>query len=83
MAAGGSAAAAAAAGSAATSQQPLLTYWDRNPPYAAVALAAAAGVEVPHAADPKATKETLAKLQFPSGCVARRGPVRLCARRAS
>lgn len=63
--------AAAAAASAAGSQieQPQLTYWDRQPPYAAVALAHEAKVDLQHAADPKATKETIAKLQFSNGCV--------------
>lgn len=50
--------------------QAQLTYWDRNPPYAAIALAQEAGVALEHAADPKATKETIAKLQFANGCVA-------------
>jgi hypothetical protein len=45
-----------------------LTYWDRNPPYAVIALAQEASIDLPHAADPKATKETTAKLQFPTGC---------------
>lgn len=49
--------------------QPQLTYWDRTPPYAAIALAQEAGVELQHAADPKATKETITKLQFANGCV--------------
>lgn len=50
--------------------QAQVTYWDRNPPYAAIALAQEAGVALEHAADPKATKETIAKLQFANGCVA-------------
>ena len=56
----------------AASQQPLLTYWDRTPPYAAIALAQEAKVDLQHAADPKATKETVATLQFSNGCVAGR-----------
>jgi hypothetical protein len=55
---------------AASQIQAQLTYWDRNPPYAAIALAQEAGVALEHAADPKATKETIAKLQFANGCVA-------------
>jgi hypothetical protein len=62
--------AAAAAPAAGHMQQPSLTYWDRNPPYAAIALAQEAGVELQHAACPKATKETIAKLEFANGCVA-------------
>jgi hypothetical protein len=62
--------AAAAAPAAGQMQQPSLTYWDRNPPYAAIALAEQAGVELQHAACPKATKETIAKLEFANGCVA-------------
>lgn len=50
-------------------EQPQLTYWERNPPYAALALAQEAKVDLQHAADPKATKETIAKLQFSIGCV--------------
>jgi hypothetical protein len=56
---------AAAAGS---QQQPVLTYWDRNPPFAAVALAQQANLALQHAADPKATNKTIATLKFPSGC---------------
>lgn len=59
------AAAATAAGSVAA--QPQLTYWDRQPPYAAIALAQEAGVDLHHAADPHATKETIASLQFSNG----------------
>jgi hypothetical protein len=48
---------------------PLLTYWDRAPPFACVALSKYAGVELKHEADPKATKETVPTLQFDGGCV--------------
>lgn len=57
------------AAAAAAAASPLLTYWDRTPPYAAIALAEAANVSLSHAADPKGTKETITKLQFPSGYV--------------
>ncbi|PNW76392.1 hypothetical protein CHLRE_11g467547v5 [Chlamydomonas reinhardtii] len=39
-----------------------LTFWDRNPPYAAVALARLANVPVAATHDPKATKETVPTL---------------------
>ena len=48
----------------------MLTFWDRQPPLAALALAQHAGVPLSHEADPKATKETVAKMTFPSGWVA-------------
>lgn len=60
---------AAAAPAAGLGAEPMLTYWERNPPYAAIALAQEAKVELQHAADPKATKETITKLQFPNGYV--------------
>lgn len=56
-----------AAAAAAQSPQPVLTYWDRNPPYAAIALAKHAGVDLKHEADPKATNKTVATLRFESG----------------
>uniref|UniRef100_A0A383W857 glutamate--tRNA ligase n=1 Tax=Tetradesmus obliquus TaxID=3088 RepID=A0A383W857_TETOB len=55
------------AAAASSQQQPVLTYWDRNPPFAAVALAQAANVALQHAADLKATNKTNATLKFPSG----------------
>lgn len=51
----------------AASAQPTLTYWDRQPPFAAVALAKHANVAVKHESDPKATKQTIPTLSFPSG----------------
>jgi glutamyl-tRNA synthetase len=51
----------------APSEEPTLTYWDRQPPLAALALAQHADVPLKHEADPKATKETVATLTFPSG----------------
>ncbi len=62
----------------ATMADPKLTYWERNPPYAAVALAALANVPVNNVADPKATKETVPALQFASGCASRRSARRCC-----
>jgi hypothetical protein len=56
------------AAAASSQQQPVLTYWDRNPPFAAVALAQHANVALQHAADPKATNKSIATLKFPSGC---------------
>eukprot|EP00775_Hariotina_reticulata_P007441 gene7441-7651_t len=47
--------------------QPSLSYWERNPPYAAVAVALYANVPLEHAADPKGTKATIPTLKFPSG----------------
>lgn len=44
-----------------------LTYWERQPPFAALALGKYAGVGLQHAADPKATKETVPTLRFPGG----------------
>ena len=58
------AAAAAPAAAAAAAAGALLTYWDRNPPYAAIALAKHAGVDLKHEADPKATNKTVATLRF-------------------
>eukprot|EP00882_Tetradesmus_deserticola_P022908 GHRQ01024902.1.p1 GENE.GHRQ01024902.1~~GHRQ01024902.1.p1 ORF type:complete len:295 (-),score=11.31 GHRQ01024902.1:452-1336(-) len=55
------------AAAASSQQQPVLTYWDRNPPFAAVALAQHANLALQHAADPKATNKTTATLKFPSG----------------
>lgn len=48
-------------------EQPVLTYWERQPPLAALALAKHADVQLKHEADPKATKETVPTLTFPSG----------------
>ncbi len=48
--------------------QPALSYWERNPPYAALALAAHLGLELPHAADAKARKGTPHTLAFAGGC---------------
>lgn len=48
-----------------------LSYWERNPPFAAVAFAKLLGVDLNHAADPKGTKETVATLRFSSGWVHR------------
>jgi hypothetical protein len=39
-----------------------LTFWDRNPPYAAVAVARLGDVPVSPTPDPKATKETVPTL---------------------
>jgi glutamyl-tRNA synthetase len=47
--------------------EPVLTYWERQPPLAAVALAKHANVSLKHEADPKATKETVPTLKFSSG----------------
>ena len=52
---------------AASAPQPTLTYWDRQPPFAALALAKHAHVDLSHEADPKATKETVPTLAFDSG----------------
>jgi hypothetical protein len=46
-----------------------LSYWDRAPPLAALALAAHAGLPLEHGPDPKATNKTIPKLTFASGCV--------------
>jgi len=51
----------------AAAAQPTLTYWDRQPPLAAVALAKHTNVDLKHTADPKATKETIPTLRFASG----------------
>jgi len=48
--------------------QPHLSYWERNPPYAAVAIALYAKLPLEHPADPKGTKATPPTLKFPSGC---------------
>lgn len=53
----------------AATQQPQLTYWERNPPYAAVALAHQAKVDLQHGADPKGTNKSIPTLKFVSGCV--------------
>jgi hypothetical protein len=62
-----SAAAAASAAAGGDAQLPQLSYWEKTPPFAAVAMAGAAGVQLPHGADPKATNKTITKLQFPGG----------------
>lgn len=54
---------------AAISPPPKLTFWERNVPYAAMASAKIAGTVLEVHPDPKATKETIATLAFPSGCV--------------
>lgn len=46
---------------------PKLTYWERNPPYAAIALSFQAGVALEHAADPKATNKSVPTLKFAAG----------------
>ena len=51
----------------ASDDQPLLTYWDRNAPFGAVAVARFANTHLKHAAEPKGTKETVPTLKFPSG----------------
>ncbi|KAI8476061.1 MAG: tRNA synthetases class I, catalytic domain-containing protein [Monoraphidium minutum] len=51
----------------ASSAEPTLTYWERQPPLAGVALAKHANVPLKHEADPKATKETVPTLKFPTG----------------
>jgi glutamyl-tRNA synthetase len=44
-----------------------LTYWERNPPFAAIGAASLAKVLLPHEADPKATKETVPTITFSTG----------------
>eukprot|EP00878_Enallax_costatus_P010415 GHUV01010871.1.p1 GENE.GHUV01010871.1~~GHUV01010871.1.p1 ORF type:complete len:501 (+),score=123.71 GHUV01010871.1:69-1571(+) len=51
----------------AAAEQPQLSYWERNPPYAAVALAHQANVPLKHAADPKGTNKSIPTLKFASG----------------
>lgn len=46
---------------------PLLTFWERNPPFAALAAAKLSGAVIDAKPDPKATKDTIATLTFPSG----------------
>lgn len=46
---------------------PSLTFWDRNPPYAAVAAAKLAGTALDVKPDLKATKDYVATLTFPTG----------------
>ena len=46
---------------------PELTFWERNPPFAALAAAKLAGASVSAKPDPKATKDTVATLTFASG----------------
>ncbi|KAF8056743.1 glutamate--tRNA ligase [Scenedesmus sp. PABB004] len=60
-------AAAAEAAAAAGAAGPRLAYWDRAPPYAAVALAGLAGLDLQHGADPAATNKTVPALRFPGG----------------
>jgi glutamyl-tRNA synthetase len=43
------------------------TYWERSPPFAALALANLGGVAFEHAADPKATNKTVPTLKFEGG----------------
>jgi hypothetical protein len=45
-----------------------LTYWERNPPYAAVGFARLLGTSLRHAADPKGTNKTTVALRFAGGC---------------
>lgn len=51
----------------AAAPQPTLSYWERAAPFAALALAKHAGVELKHEADPKATNKTVPSLRFDSG----------------
>lgn len=46
---------------------PLLSFWERAPPYGALAVSGLAGVPIEAKADPKATKDTSTKLTLPSG----------------
>uniref|UniRef100_A0A7S0WYI8 glutamate--tRNA ligase n=1 Tax=Chlamydomonas leiostraca TaxID=1034604 RepID=A0A7S0WYI8_9CHLO len=52
---------------ASDGQLPSLTFWDRNPPFAAVAAAKLAGTALDVKPDPKATKDYVATLTFASG----------------
>jgi glutamyl-tRNA synthetase len=51
------------------SAEAALTYWDRAPPYALVALASMAGVPLELKPDPKAGKDAPPTLRLASGCV--------------
>lgn len=48
---------------------PVLTFWERNPPFAALAAAKLSGASLDAKPDPKATKDTVATLTFASGWV--------------
>jgi hypothetical protein len=52
---------------AAAAAAPTCTFWERAAPFAAVALAKHAGVDVKFEADPKGTKDTIPTLRFDSG----------------
>jgi hypothetical protein len=46
---------------------PTLTFWERNAPVAAVAVAKFCNVSITATADPKGTKDTVAALKLPTG----------------
>ncbi len=56
----------------APAASPVLTFWERNMPFASMAAAKIAAAQVDVRPDPKATKETVATLTFPTGYVSER-----------
>ncbi len=50
-----------------TSKLPVVSFWERNVPYASMAVTKLAGAAVEHKTDPKGTKDTVVTLTFPSG----------------
>jgi len=48
-------------------ERPILSYFEKSPPLAAIAVANLSGVDVELKADPKFTKDSLPALSLPGG----------------